>query len=244
MGALQGKLGMVCAIAAVVAGCGGSSSAERTKLVNELKAHTTGLPPDLGRCVDQRARALPLSQLRDLARAGASPGPATRQTAVRILTRCVQQGHGVSGLRALIVAKINAAPIPKMLPATFRECVNARVKAIPPNELSKIISAYATGGQATERAEGERFGYRMGLQCLGQPSVLTSLRTLFLAPIRRFAQTSRFSAAFRHCFLRKAEQISLSQLKQFALNPAGATARGVALGKRLANACIASGARP
>jgi hypothetical protein len=245
MGAGQGKLCVPVLLAALLAGCGGSgsSSAERTKLVNKLAAHTAGLPPDLGRCVYQRARDLPLPQLRAVANAGANPSPATKRTAIGLLTGCVEQGHGVAALRGVIVKEVNTS-VPKTLPTSFRDCIEARANAISANELSRVISAFATESGAAARANGERLGRSLALRCLDQPAVLGSLRELFLAPIRHFARTSHFSAAFRYCVLHKAQKISLAQLKRFALNPAGATAQGVEIGRGFARACIASGATP
>ena len=245
MGAGKAKAPLWVVLAVLLTGCGGSGSsgAERTKLVNKLSAQTRSLPSDLGQCVDSRARDLPISQLRDLANAGNNPSHATREAALRILNRCVQAGKGVSGFRSIIVSEVSST-VPKAVPASFKVCLEDRAKRISPDQLSQIVSAAVTGGATAARATGERLGRSLARRCLDQPGVLTGLRTVFLAPIEKFVRTSHFSSAFRYCVLRKAEQISLAQLKQFALDQVAGRSVGVALGKRFARACIASGARP
>jgi hypothetical protein len=239
------KLLLSIALAGFMAGCGGSGSsdAERTKLVHKLSSQTSSLPPDLGQCVDTEARTLPISQLRDLANAGSNPSGATRGVALRILTTCVKAGHGVTAFRSVILGDVSRT-FPKTVPARFKACVEDRVGTISPSQVSLVLTAFVTEGSAAAQATGERLGRSLARSCLNQPRVLAALRELFLAPIRRFARTSHFSAAFRYCVLRKAEHISLAQLKRFALNPVGATAAGVAIGRGFARACIASGARP
>lgn len=245
---MRGGRGRWC-VAVVLVGlltaCGGSSSsaAERTKLVNKLSSQTKALPPDLGQCVDQGAKALPISQLRDLANAGDNPSQSTRHTALQILTGCLSAGKGVSTFRSAIVREVSST-VPATVPASFKACLEARANTITSGQLSTVLSAFVTQGAATARASGERLGRSLARQCLDQPGVLGALKTMFLSPIRQFVKTSHYSAAFRNCVLHKAERISLAQLRKFALNPAGARAAGVAIGRDFAQACIASGARP
>jgi hypothetical protein len=193
--------------------------------------------------VDQGARALPIAQLRDLANAGSNPSQATKQTALRILTRCVSSGKGVSAFRSAIVREVSSR-VPAAVPASFKACLEAKANSVTSDQLSTLLSAFVTEGAATARAAGERLGRSLARQCLDQPGVLNALKTMFLTPIRHFVKTSHYSAAFRNCVLHKAERIPLAQLKKFALNPAGARSAGVAIGAGFARACIASGARP
>jgi hypothetical protein len=239
-----GVIALLVVSVQALGGCGGSgSSAERKGLEAKLSAQTGDLPSDLAGCVRQQAARLPTSQLRALADAGANPGPATKQTAVRLIVGCIGKGNGAAGLRTLIVQRI-ASTFPSTLPADFTSCVEDKASAIPASQLSAFLSTYATQGQAATTAQAEAYGHQLGIECLGQPGVIRSLRVVFLKPLQRFAQTSRFSKAFRECVLGKAEQISDQQVEQFALHPQQASTLGNALGRGYARACIAQGARP
>jgi hypothetical protein len=246
LGVQRGKL-VVCVVVGAtlaLAGCGGSgSSAERTQLVHKLSAQNGDLAPDLAACVNQHAGQLPISQLRELANAGANPSAAAKQTAVQLIATCLKEGKGLAALRTVLVQGVMGS-LSTSLPASYRSCVAAKANALPAGQLSGLISAYGTGGQSAVQSQAVALGRQLGLACLSEPSVLDSFRAIFLAPIRQFAQSSHFSAAFRNCVLRKAEQVPASQLKQFALNPAGAGDLGTKLGQGFAKACIAEGAKP
>lgn len=236
---------LLAGAALVPAGCGGSgSSAQRSQLVRKLSAQQQGsLPQGLGSCVTGKAGQLPISQLRELADSGANPSPAAKQTAVQLVVACLEAGQGLGAIRSELVQGMDAS-FPSSLPASFRSCVDQKANQIPAGELSGLIAAYGNGDQSAVQSRATTLGRDLGLQCLGEPGVLSAVRELFLAPIRQFAQSSTLSSAFRQCVLGKAEKVSLSQLKQFVLDPAHATAVGTALGRGFAKACIAGGIKP
>src|SRR5947209_2062496 len=126
----RGRWCVALVLVGLLTACGGSGSsdAERRQLVEKLSSQTKALPSDLGRCVDQRAQTLPLPQLRDLANAGDNPGQATKQTALRILTRCVSAGKGVSAFRSAIVQEVSAK-VPATVPPSFKACLEDRANS-------------------------------------------------------------------------------------------------------------------
>ncbi|HWF35117.1 MAG TPA: hypothetical protein VG295_07085 [Solirubrobacteraceae bacterium] len=232
-------------LTAVVAGCGGagSSSAERSKLANEISSQlrTGSAPPDLSSCVRQQSLGLPTPQLRAVAEAGSHPPPATKQLAFGLIATCIKQGHGIALIHGLITKGILSGLDPSQ-PAVFRNCIVAKANATTPAQLAQLISAYATQNLAVAQSRARQTGVALAAQCLAVPGVLRALRPVFLAPVRRDLRTT--SAAFRSCVLAKAERIGAAQLERFVLNPATATARGEAFGARMARECIASGAKP
>ncbi len=231
--------------AGVVAGCGGSggSSAERDRLAHRLAAQTTSLPSDLSSCIVQKARALPIAQLRGLAQSGTTPSGALKPAIANVLASCIQQGKGESALRA-VIARETAAALPSTLPASFRGCVESKVRSLSAGQLSQLISVYATAGERALRSRSEQLGRSYGIACLRQPGMLASLRALFLKPIEGFARSSHYSPAFRQCVLREAQRVPAARIEQLALNPATAGAEGRLLGEGFARACIAAGAKP
>jgi len=248
MDALMGRrqIWLALAVVATLAGCGGSgtSSAERTKLTNQLSAQASqsGLAPDLAGCVTQQAHGLPISQLREVVNAGSNPSPSAKRVVVRLYTTCLSQGKGVSALRARIVAGfVNAQA---SLPPSFTSCLTSKADATTPAQLSALLSTYADQNRAAAQAAARQLGVSMALQCFDDPQVFSSFRAALLVPVRRGLQASHLSATFQRCVLNKAAQIPVSQFKQAAINPAGAHSLGVTLGQRAASACIASGAKP
>lgn len=240
---------LVLAASFVVAGCGGSgssgSSAERAKLSSQVAAQLkgTGIPADLADCVSRQSKGLPLAQLRNVASAGSNPDPATKHVAIDLVTTCIRQGKGISALRALIVEGVNSSASAS-LPPSFTKCIVAKADAVSPSEISQLISAYANQNQATAVAQARQVGVGLARQCFRDPSVLLSLRAVFIAPIKTaFAQRS-YSAAFKSCVLKKAEQFPTSELEQASLHPGGSTQLGEAFGRNAARACIAAGAKP
>lgn len=226
---------LICAC--LIAGCGGSggSTAERSRLAHKLAAQAGSLPPDLSSCVAQRARSLPIAQLRQLAQ-GSGLGPTLKPVAVRLVTSCIQQGKGVPALRSVIARGV-AASMPSTLPAAFRACVEHKAAALSAGQISQFLSTYANSGESGVRSEGEQVGHRLAIQCLSEPGAEASLRALFLKPLQQLAHSNRYPKAFRECVLRKAEQITPAQLKQFVLHPEQAAVIGRALGEHYAREC-------
>jgi hypothetical protein len=248
-----GKRGMgaLLAVAALTAGCGssGSSNSERTRLTGQVNAQFSQIQstaPDLVACVSQHAGKLPIAQLRAIANPGANPSLQVKQIGARLDSLCISQGQGINGARNLIVAGI-VREIPHLatpLPPSFTSCLEAKARQVPPTQLSQLLTSYATQGSAAAQANAQSFGVGLAHQCFGDPAVVAGLRGLFVSSFRTGLQTSKFSAAFKACLLKKANQVPASEVKQMALDPAGANALGVAIGKRAAKACIASGAKP
>jgi hypothetical protein len=239
-------VGVLLAAAIALGGCGGSnSSAERTKLTNSLSAQLkqSALPQDLTSCIAQEGSKLPTPQLRDVATTSSSPSPATRQIISTMLTTCIDQGKGESALRALFTQSV-AGEMSHSLPAAYTTCVVSKAGAVPPSQLSKFIAAYITQGSAAATAMGHQLGVSLGEACLRTPGMAATIRAHFLAPIKNGLARSHFSAAFKACFLNKAEHISTSRLTDLALHPVAANAIGAAFGRDAAKACIASGAKP
>lgn len=243
-------LALLAAALLALAGCGGSSSSsssnsERTKLVSEIQDQLKGssVPADLAACVGQQAQGLPTDQLRSVANAGANPDPATKKIAIGLVSKCISEGKGISVLHQLIVQSIkqNASP---NLPPAFTSCIIAKANQTTPAQLSALVSAYANGNESTAETQAKQVGVGLAHQCLGDPSVINALRTVFIAPIKKAFASSSYSAAFKNCVLKKAEQFPAAKLQQAALNPSGASALGEAFGRNAAKACIASGAKP
>lgn len=239
-------LGPLVLGAVVLVGCGsGDSSAQRTRLAGRVDAELAhaNLPPDLESCVSRAATRLPIGQLRELASTSSNPPPAAKQVALRVVTTCVQQGSGVSTFRRLFTAAVTSE-MQHSLPAGYVSCVAQKAGAVTPTQLSQFIAAYATDGTAAASSMGERLGVRLGEQCVSAPGMLAALRARFIAPIEHQLRSSRFSSAFKSCFLGKARNISGSELATFAIHPANVDELGAAWGKQAATACIASGAKP
>lgn len=238
---------MLVAGAVALGGCGGSSSsAEQTKLANQLSAQLkqANFPPDLIACVTRQARTLPVGQLRELVNANANPPPAAKQAGIQVITTCVRQGNGLSDFRRLFTGAVAGQMSSSALPADYTACVASKAGTVTPVQLSQFISAYVTGGAAAADALGRNLGVTFGKDCLATPGMLAALRARFLAPIKQQIQSTHFSAAFKTCFLNKASNIPSSLLRNFALHPASASAAGAAWGRQAADACIASGAKP
>jgi hypothetical protein len=246
-----GKISVLLLLAAalLVAGCGSSSSnnnsAERDKLVKEVQSQLQGssVPADLGACVGQQAKGLPIDQLRKVAHSGANPDPATKKIAIGLVTDCIKQGKGISVLHQLIVQSIKANAS-SSLPPAFTSCIIQKANQTTPAQLSNLISQYANGSTAAAETQAKQVGVGLAHQCLGDPGVITALRSVFIEPIKKAFETSSYSKAFKDCVLKKAQEFPAAKLKQAALNPSGATALGEAFGRNAAKACIASGARP
>ncbi len=203
-----------------------------------MRASNSG--PELASCVSKQSSGLPIVQLRDLANAGSNPATATKQVAARLLTTCIQQGKGVAQFRALIV-QAATGPASGSIPPVFRSCLITKVNAAAPAELAQLVSAYGTGGQS---AEARKVGAGFAAQCLDEPAVLAAARQVVLAPLRQAFKTSHYSAAFEKCLVAKTNRIPAPELKRWILDPATAESNGAAFGKRAAEACIASGAKP
>ena len=241
-----GRCTLLMGAVALLAACGGSSSsAERAKLANNVDTQLTqaNLPPDLASCVSGQARRLPIGELRELAVASSNPPPAAKQVALAVVTTCVQQGAGVSTFRRLLAAAVTSE-MQHSLPAGYISCVASKAGAVSPTQLSQFVAAYATGGAPAASSMGQQLGIRLGEQCLSAPGMLAKLRARFIAPIEQQLKSSRFSSAFKNCFLGKARSISASQLTSFAAHPVTVDKLGAAWGKQAADACIASGAKP
>ena len=233
----------VCVLLVALAGCGGSSAnPERTKLVAKVAAQmrASNSGPELAACVSQQSRALPIVQLRNLANAGSDPPAATKQVAARLLTACIGQGRGVAQFRALIV-QAATGPAGATIPPVFKTCLITKVNAATPAQLAQLVSAYGAGGQS---AEARKVGAGFAAQCLDDPAVLAAARQVVLAPLRAAFKTAHYSVAFQKCLIAKTNQIPAPELKRWILDPATAEAHGAAFGKRAAEACIASGAKP
>jgi hypothetical protein len=246
-----GKIGVLLLLGAtlVVVGCGSSSSggdsAERAKLVNAVESQMKGssVPADLAACVGQQSKGLPIDQLRAVATAGANPPASTKKIALGLVTDCIKQGKGIAVLHQLIVQSIkqNASA---SLPPAFTSCIIAKANQTSPAQLSSLVAAYANGNATTAESQAKQVGVGLAHQCLSDPNVITALRGVFIAPIKKAFESSSYSAAFKKCVLQKAEQFPAAKLQQAALNPSGASALGEAFGRDAAKACIASGAKP
>jgi hypothetical protein len=228
-----------------ISGCGGSSSADRTKYSREITAQLKGssIPADLGACVGQQANKLPIDQEKALASAPSNAPPATKKIAIGLVTSCIKQGKGLSVLHQLIVQAIKGSISPSLPPA-FTQCVIAKANETTAGQLSQLISAYANENQATAQAQAKQVGVGLGRACLKDPSIVGALRGVFVTPIKQAFAGSQYSAAFKNCVLNKAEHYPAAKLQEAALNPSGASAQGEAFGKAAAKACIASGAKP
>jgi hypothetical protein len=247
IGALRGRLclGVVLA-AAVLAGCGGSSSnSERTQLVNRLNAQlgTSNLPRPLGTCIIQQARGLPIGQLRAVANSGSNPSASVKQIGLHLVSECMQQGAGLTAMHQLIVQTFEHAG-GSNLPVAFRTCFEQKANATTASQLDQLLTVYASQGAAAAQSQSVALGRQLGTECLSQPNVVSGLRASFLAPLKASFQTAHYSAAFKQCVLGRLEKVSASQLAQFALNPSSAHSLGYQFGRNAAKACIASGAKP
>jgi hypothetical protein len=240
-------LGLAVTAVMMLAGCGGSgsSAAERTRLEHQLSAQTnaSSIPPGLAPCVVQQAGKLPIDQLRAVAGAGANPPAATKKIAVGLVSACIQSGQGLAAMHALIIRSIEAST-PANVPLTLKQCLISKANATTGAQLSQLVSAYASQSPALAQAQARGVGAGLGRQCLGEPQIIGTLRSLFIAPIKSALQASSYSAAFKACVLKKSELFPAAKLREAALNPAGAQALGETFGRNAARACIASGAKP
>jgi hypothetical protein len=241
---------LLIAAAIFIVGCGSSSgssgdSAERAKLAGEVATQLQGssVPADLATCVSTQAKALPIDQLRSVAKSGSKPDPATKKIAIGLVTDCIKQGKGIATLHQLIVQSIKASASPTLPPA-FTACIIAKANQTTPAQLSSLIADYANGNTTTAQSQARQVGVGLARQCLSDPGVIGALRAVFIAPIKKAFATSGYSAAFKNCVLKKAEQFPAAKLQEAALNPSGANALGQAFGRDAAKACIASGAKP
>lgn len=237
-------LAAVLAVAAALAGCGGSGapapSAQRTKLVEQISSQLQAgnAPAGLTDCVTGQTRGLATSQLRAIANSGANPPPATQQLAARLIATCLRQGHGIALIHELIAKGILSAS--GSLPTVYRNCIVTKANATTPAQLTQLITAYATQNPTAAESYARQVGRVLAGQCLADPRVLNTLRPYFLAPIRRSLQTT--SAPFRNCVLAKAEHISAAELERFTLATSPTAAR--AFGEQAATSCIDAGFRP
>ncbi len=226
----------------LLAGCG-SSGLDRGKLLNRFStqvAQSSLNAPDLRSCLLAQARGLPTPQLQKVANAGSNPDPSTRGLAYKLVGTCVRQGHGASTLRAAVVSGVRSNTSASTPPALV-SCIIAKDRGMPNSQLAQLVEKGAQG-EAASNAASQLAGRNLATQCLQDPGVLSLLRQKFLAPIKR--GLNQFSPAFGACLLRKAQAIPDSVLRLFASQPATADARGQALGRRFAQACIASGIKP
>jgi hypothetical protein len=201
------------------------------------------VPADLAACVGQQAKGLPIDKLRAVAKGGTNPPAGTKAIAIGLVTDCIKQGKGISALHQLIVQSIKASA-PATLPSAFTSCIVQKANQTTPTQLSQLIAQYANGSSSAAEAQAKQVGVQLAHSCLSDPGVITSLRTVFISPIKKAFETSSYSQAFKNCVLKKAEQFPAAKLQQAALNPSGATALGEAFGRNAAKACIASGAKP
>ncbi len=245
--ALRGRLCLSSLLmAAVIAGCGGSSSnSERTQLINKLNSQlgTSSLPPGLGTCIVQKARGLPIGQLRSVANSGSNPSASVKQVGLRLVSECMQQGPGLTAMHQLIVKTFEQAG-GSNLPAAFRTCFEQKANATTAGQLDQLLSVYASQGSAAAQTQSIALGRQLGAECLSEPTVVSGLRASFLAPLKASFQTAHYSAAFKKCVLGRLGKVSAAQLEQFALNPSSAHSLGYQFGRNAAKACIASGAKP
>jgi hypothetical protein len=233
-------------LAVVLAGCGGSSSDERTLLLHKLSAqlsHNSFYTPELTACVTQKARALPTAQLRNVVNAGATAPPGTIRVALRMVVSCVSEGHGTSALRAQISAAAGSG-LGGDLPPEYLQCLAKGLGSVPNAQLAGLVNEFAAD-PTKGHADAQQLGVKYGLACLGQPAVLHAMLPKLIAPIKAGFQARHYSAAFTNCVIAKAERIAGPQVQQLALAQLrGQTAGAEALGRAWARACIASGARP
>ncbi len=228
----------------LVAGCG-SSGPDRGRLLNRFSAQVAQSSlnaPDLRSCLLAQARGLPTPQLQKVANSGANPDPSARALSYHLIGACVSQGHGASTLRAGVVAGVISSASPST-PRALVSCVIAKARALPNSALAQLVEKGAQG-EAVSNAASRQAGRDLATQCLQDPGVLSLLREKFLSPVRSGLRTTHFSPAFQACVLRKAEAVSIAQLRQLFSLPATANARGNALGRSWAQDCLASGVRP
>ncbi len=228
-----------------LAGCGGSSSSkERSQLLSKISGQLSSSisGADLSNCVLNQLRGQPTAQLRKVANADNNPDPATRRLVFGFASTCVAQGHGSDAIHAAIVSSFQARTSSSTPPALVN-CVLGKVKAIPDSQLAGVVSQ-AEVSAAAESAAGRQLGVSLARQCLSQPGVLTALRSGFLAQIKVGLRSQSLSPAFQNCVVQKAQHVPSSVIEQIALNPSTANARGQALGRGWAQACIAAGVKP
>lgn len=234
-------------VAALLAACGGSgaSSAERTRLANEVAGQlgTARVPRDLASCITQQSRRLPLASLRKLARAGSNPSPSTKQLGEHLFVACIEQGKGVAAIHEQIVQSMLQS-LPSTTPRAFTSCLADKANAIKPGELASLVFAASRGQSSAVQAQGRRLGFAFAEQCFETPAMRPVLLGLVLAPLQRELDNGHYSAAFKTCLVGKVRMIPSADLVHLALDPAGANASGVAFGRKAAEACIASGAKP
>ena len=234
-------------LAIVLAGCGGSSGDERTQLLNKLSAqlnHSSAYSPDLAACVKQKAGALPIDQLKSVANSDLASGPTNVRIALRLVVSCVQEGHGASALRAAINAGAAGVQVGSDLPPQYLQCVAQGLEGISNAQLGGLVNELAVN-PTKGREDARQIGVKYGLVCLGEPTVLRAMRAKLIAPIKAGFRSRHYSAAFTRCVLGKAQRISATQVRQLATAVLhGNSAQDEALGRRWAQECIASGARP
>ncbi len=240
-------LALCAALAVIVAGCGSSSNADRTKALNkiqsQLNSSSTFNDADLSSCMMGRFKSLSTSQLQKIANAGNNPDAATKSQAINTASACVAAGHGAATLHAAIVQGINSSSASSSLPAPVKTCITDKANQLPNSELAQLVALAAQGPDAVT-SRGKQIGAHLAIECLSEPKLQGLARDRFLAPIRSGLATSKFSTAFKDCVLKKAEAVPTSQILALAADPTTAQAKGQALGRGFAQACIASGARP
>ncbi len=206
-----------------------AASAERTRLVSELRASLEAPESpvanvrDLDECIVGEARALPLATLRKLATA---TNVSTSDTNP-LVARCVVQGKGLTWVRG-VIAGVVAGKLPALVPTEFRKCVVAGVDKLTPAQLAAALNKGANGNQDYSR----RLGQRIALDCIKQPHVYAQWRKLWVDGIRRSLAGRNLPTAFTQCVLDKAGQIGATELVKLVQSGSAAeTAYGEKLGR-------------
>lgn len=253
---------LAVAAAAVLAACGSSTSStgssasktgssasntERTRLTTELSAQlkTAGVPSDLATCVTLQSRGLPLGSVRELVRAGSDAPAATDRTGNRVFATCVAQGAGVAPLRAAMVQKIRQ-DMPSTLPAPFTTCIEQKANAVRPSELASLLFGASATQSGSAQTRGRQFGVRIAKQCVREPAMRSVLLGVLLRPVERGLNAGHYSTAFKSCLLGKVRRIPWSGLLRVVMSGRASAERsfGVQFGRKAAEACVASGAKP
>ncbi|HZU40466.1 MAG TPA: hypothetical protein VE992_05410 [Solirubrobacteraceae bacterium] len=239
-----------CAVAAAtgllaLAGCGArSASAQRSDLARQLRENIERSAPGgvyhsplfsfritsaLVDCVVARAQALPLAQLRQLARHNPPDS-----LSGRVIGQCVQAGEDVSAIRAAI-GQVVANVLPRSFPVGYRRCVLAHVSALGARPLGQLLIAGASDPQAAVR-----FGRGVGFACVREHPKL--LRHFILAGMASALACAHVPSVFMQCMVRKLEAVPARRLLgllsfQTLTGRPGAAA---ALGRALAASCLAA----
>lgn len=230
------------ACALVLAACG--SGDDRSKLQQQISSGLvrTGTSADLASCIGKQAGKLPIDQEKAFAASlapGKTPDTAAGHPYATVAAQCFAQGVGVAAFRQ-DVAKQVVANVPASAPA-YRSCVETKFASITPQALSSAVSE---GGLTS--AAGQKLGGALAAQCVSDPAVLKELKGVFLASATSGLKTSKLSPAFQACFVRKAQNVPDSLLRQAVANGPGAAsnALGEQFGRQIGKQCLAEGVKP